>query len=242
MDDHIQYIHEDARRSFINPIGGITPTAPAHLTTQSYVLDQVNAITDVYIVKNGTIAFTGTISGVSSAFDVTPGDYNGELATVPYVTSLITGGVTHSGLTGLIAPADDHTQYIHHDARRAFTVDIEGITTTGGSTDFTLTTKNFVESTVANYQHSHTTLLNLDSDDHTQYPNVDGSIRPFTVLPEISNTGSVPDETPSLPYQLTTKAYVDVGISTLGDTELFSYVDIYGRHSMHSNIHLQVPG
>ena len=36
-DDHTQYILVDGSRSFTNPVGGVTPTTSAHLTTKGYV-------------------------------------------------------------------------------------------------------------------------------------------------------------------------------------------------------------
>jgi len=36
-DDHIQYIHKDARRGFVNPIEGKTPIDDFHLSTKEYV-------------------------------------------------------------------------------------------------------------------------------------------------------------------------------------------------------------
>jgi hypothetical protein len=53
----------------------------------------------------------------------------------------------HSDLTGLIAPADDHTQYAHIDARRAFTNPVSGATPT---LDEHLTTKLYVDDKTVN--------------------------------------------------------------------------------------------
>lgn len=235
-DDHTQYIRTDGTRAFTGVVAGVIPTLSSHLTTKAYVDDKSTAITDVYVVKNGTIPFTGqpAVSNTAGTPDVYPVNQY-DLATVEYVDDVVSvGSIAHSALGSLTSPADDHTQYIHTDARRDFTGKVKGLATLGGDHDLTLTTKGYVDGVVIS---SHSSLSDLTNDDHLQYIRVDG-FRVFdttTAFPGVSNNTFLPDDTPTQPWDLTTKKYVDDGIATLGTAELFDYVDIYGRHTQLSN-------
>ena len=75
-------------------------------------------------------------NGVSSINDLENGEKCG------FLFQYSGSALPHSGLTGLIAPADDHTQYSHIDGRRAFTNPVSGSTPT---LDEHLTTKLYVD-------------------------------------------------------------------------------------------------
>jgi hypothetical protein len=108
---------------------------------------------------------------------------------------------------------------------------VGGISTIGGDAGTTLTTKDYVDGVLVT---SHGDLTDLLDDTHTQYM-TNASTRPFTTIPYITDTAGDPDFGPVLPYDLVTKEYVDDGIATLGDLELFNYVDVFGRHEMTNN-------
>lgn len=230
-DDHTQYVLASGTRAFSGVVSGVTPTISAHLATKGYVDTGLTNITNVYVVRNGTIAFTG-IPQVTNTLGVP--DFGPtqpyHLATQEYVDSIVTGGsITHSSLSGL--NVDDHTQYILASGTRAFGGAVSGVTPT---IDAHLATKGYVDGVIVT---SHTSLTNLTADDHTQYIRVDG-LRVFdttTYFPGVSNNGSVPDDIPTQPWDLATKEYVDDGVATLGSLELFDYVDIYGRHPIIKN-------
>ena len=71
-DDHTQYILVDGSRAFSSTVGGVTPTADAHLTTKLYVDGEIATVSGAIDshVNDATIHFTeasidhGSISGL----------------------------------------------------------------------------------------------------------------------------------------------------------------------------------
>jgi hypothetical protein len=83
-DDHTQYSLVDGSRAFTSTVGGVTPTADAHLTTKQYVDDEIATLSGIvanlehhdlggltdddhpqYILVDGSRGFTATVSGVT---------------------------------------------------------------------------------------------------------------------------------------------------------------------------------
>lgn len=140
-----------------------------------------------YILVNGARAFTNPIDGVDP---LTPKN----LTTRSYVDNVIEtvnnrinaivaggggggGGVKeHNKLLGL--GNDDHLQYSLVNGNRAFTGPVGGVDPTESDH---LATKKYVDNKVTNINSnlSHSSLQNLNNDDHKQYVLVDGS-RGFT--------------------------------------------------------------
>jgi hypothetical protein len=70
-----------------------------------------------YSLVDGTRNFTGAVGGVSSTFDVVPGDLDGELATRPWVLTQALGGggvADHESLVG-VATSTAHDNYMYTD-------------------------------------------------------------------------------------------------------------------------------
>jgi len=243
-DDHTQYILVDGTRNFTQPIGYdngtiVDSAIGDDFVTKTYIESVITDVTDIHIVKDGSIAFTGMpqVASTDGDPDIGPSE-SYHLVTVEYVSSLLLGGsIDHGELSGL--SVDDHTQYILVDGTRSFTGKIGGVATVDSDTDDILTTKGYVDSLIPSTYHSD--LDGLDGDDHTQYSHVDGR-RPFDItsyFPRVSNNGIVPDGSPSDLWDLTTKQYVDSVVSSQSSVELLDYVDIYGRHSMNSDQYYQ---
>lgn len=241
VDDHTQYAKLDGVRNFTSPIGYNTGSVVNvagndDFVTKSYVDDEVTGITDVYITKDGSVPFTGVpqVSNTAGVPDITP-NLPFHIATVGYVSSVVAGGVSHGDLNGLTD--DDHEQYSLVNGTRAFTGKVQGVTTLGTDPNETLVTKNYVDDSLSLFSGSHSSLSDLGNDDHTQYIHEDSRRMFDTTLnfPGVDNNGVSPNDSPTQPWDLTTKEYVDAGISTLGTTELFDYVDIYGRHDIVGN-------
>ena len=118
-DDHTQYSLVDGSRAFSGTVGGVTPTADAHLTTKLYV-DTIS----------GTL---GTdIDAVSSSLTSHTGDSS---------IHFTEGSIDHGSIAGLTD--DDHTQYIRADGLRPFSSTVSGVTPT---VDAHLATKGYVDS------------------------------------------------------------------------------------------------
>ena len=58
-DVHTQYVHSAGTTPFTGVVSGVTPTGSTHLTTKGYVDGITDGIIGNYIVKDGSIAFTG---------------------------------------------------------------------------------------------------------------------------------------------------------------------------------------
>lgn len=166
-----------------------------------------------YSLIDGTRAFTGTVSGID------PTD-NAHLATKYYVDSEISSlppPITdHGGLSGL--GDDDHPQYILVDGSRGFTSTVSGVSPTE---DYHLATKSYVDGAVTSGIGvlSHSSLTDLDADDHHQYILVNGT-RAFT--------STVSGIDPTEDAHLTTKYYVDTKIATLSGSIVFDHGDLTG--------------
>ena len=230
-DDHIMYVPTDGSRGFTNTVSGIYPVDNSDLTTKQYVLDVITAISGVsfdhadlqglaaddhlqYILVDGTRGFTGTVSGIdpTDAQHLTTKFYvDDEIATV--TGTIITD---HGDLTGL--DDDDHTYYVPTDGSRGFTSTVSGI---DPIEDYELATKWYVDEIIAAISGTttiisgviyidHSSLINLDSDDHIQYVLTDGT-RGFT--------GTVSGIYPVDSSDLTTKQYVDDQFTTQSGTQ-----------------------
>jgi len=82
-DDHPQYVPTDGSRGFTSTVSGVDPTQDYHLTTKSYVDNEINTLSGTipydhgdltglsdddhqqYILVNGSRGFTGTVSGIN---------------------------------------------------------------------------------------------------------------------------------------------------------------------------------
>ena len=216
-DDHAQYILATGSRAFTGVVGGITPTADAHLTTKQYVDGELATVSGAIVSQIPSIAGLATESYVDTAVSGLATEsyvdnhnwYEADILdldkyTQVQVDTMISGVeaqiiTDHGGLTGLVD--DDHTQYILVDGTRGFTATVSGITPTE---DAHLATKWYVDDEIATLSGSmvmdHGGLTGLGDDDHTQYILVDGS-RGFAA--------TVSGVTPVQDYHLTTKSYVD---------------------------------
>lgn len=244
-----------------------------HFTTEGINHGDISGLSDndhpQYTLVNGTVAFTGTISGVTPSEDA-------HLTTKSYVDEQVSiaSGVTHHGnLTGLTN--DDHTQYVLTGAQRNITGAMEfdsSITISGaaayadwtgldlnnsgsfiplwyykatasGVTDHTQLTSigtnthaqidshigdgsiHFTEGTI-----DHGSIAGLSDNDHTQYVTKDG-LGAFT--------GTISGVTPSEDLHLTTKKYVDDSLYQIPllSGDLYSLSDSFDTHTASGDIH-----
>ena len=236
---------------FTNPVSGQDPLLDNHLVTKIYVdtlVDTVSAgiITDhgllngltdddhpQYVPRTGVRGFTATVSGFDPVIDE-------DLTTKFYVDTLVDTVSAnldeHSELKGLVAPADDHTQYAHIDGRRAFTAPVSG---EDPILDNHLATKFYTDAASGNAEtqaniytdmqvaivsagiiKDHGLLSGLGDDDHPQYMDTIAS-RAFT--------NPVSGIDPTLDEHLTTKFYVDTEI-----TEATSAADVIEKDNVES--------
>jgi len=125
-------------------------------------------------------------------------------------------GIDHGDLIGL--GDDDHTYYVPTDGSRGFTSTVSGVYPVE---DYHLVTKDYVDATVTGSIGiiSHSDLINLGADDHTQYTLTTGA-RGFT--------GTVSGIDPTESYHLTTRWYVDDQISTLSGSIVLDHGSLSG--------------
>jgi hypothetical protein len=144
-DDHTQYALADGTRAFTGEVGGVDPTVATSLATAQYVLDKQAEITDVYITKDGSIAFTGIPQVVDATIQFPSIDQH--LATKKYVDDQDAGYLDHGGLTGL--GDDDHTQYMTVDGDTSRTGGFNTVVSGQNPTDPAhLTTKFYVDNQI----------------------------------------------------------------------------------------------
>lgn len=177
-DDHTQYVPVNAVRGFSAPVSGQVPTLGSHLTTKDYV----DAMT------SGSTDFQSSVKNFSDSIPVNPelGDR--------YIVDDADAWASHP-LQAIVE--FDGTDWLD-----------KWIPTQPGATG----ARVFVEDENVDYRFTgtvwqkvpqvtlHSELLNLQNDDHPQYPREDGS-RGFSQ--------PVPGQTPTADAHLATKGYVD---------------------------------
>lgn len=195
-DDHTIYSLVDGSRAFTAVVGGIDPTADAHLATKKYVDDAVVASGTI---DHGTLLgladndhtqylMTGTaplaVTGQDIALSLEATDLGVDGQSELYV---IDSGIDHDATTNYVG--DEHV------AHSSINVSVSGGLLTGGGT-----IDGNVQISLVNSAIDHGQIGGLADDDHTQYSLVDGT-RAFT--------GVVGGITPTSTAHLTTKGYVD---------------------------------
>jgi hypothetical protein len=177
-DDHTQYVPVNAVRGFSAPVSGQVPTLGSHLTTKDYV----DAMT------SGSTDFQSSVKNFSDSIPVSPelGDR--------YIVDDADAWAPHP-LQAIVE--FDGTDWLD-----------KWIPTQPGATG----ARVYVEDENVDYRFTgtvwqkvpqvtlHSELLNLQNDDHPQYPREDGS-RGFSQ--------PVPGQTPTSNAHLATKGYVD---------------------------------
>ena len=143
-----------------------------------------------YILVDGTRNFTGPITGITP---IEPS----HLATKEYVDNV---ELSHAKILNS-SYGDDHAQYVHIDSRRGFRNPIVGQYPIESNH---LATKEYVD----NHIFSHSTLVNVENDDHLQYVHIDGR-RSFT--------HTISGIRPTEPSHLATKEYVDDKLTDMGN-------------------------
>lgn len=140
----------DAPTTFTDPITSTVATGTAPFTVaSSTIVNNLNAqyvsgipITDISRLSSNTYKYT-VLPQVTNATTVVPAN-DADLVTKKWVDDQLLGGasIDHDTLDHLLAPYDDHTQYIHIDGRRAFTAVVSGVTP---SLSAHLSTKGYVD-------------------------------------------------------------------------------------------------
>jgi len=167
-DDHTQYILVSGTRPFLGTVGGITPTADAHLSTKGYVDTADGVVTAAYVAADVIVtnAYIAADVILDTKIDTTSGTLQLQLDGL---------SIDHGDLTGL--GDDDHTQYL---LRTDFTTYSGAMVVDWTAADVVLDTK--IDTTSGTLQNQidglsidHGDLTGLGDDDHTQYLLADGS-------------------------------------------------------------------
>ena len=155
-DDHTQYILVSGTRPFLGTVGGVTPTADAHLSTKGYVDAQDDAHANTLTIHR-EIDDNGTADT-----DL----WSADKIEARVVTATGTLTTDHSELGELDYASAGHTGFAstaYSDAQDA-TLDTK-IDTTSGT----------LQGQLDGLTIDHGSLLGLADDDHTQYARTDGS-------------------------------------------------------------------
>jgi len=180
--DADKFMFTDASKAFTAPVKGVDPVNSNELTTKSWVESYIVQIQDViYTYIDNAIASISIIADLAA------------------LTNRFNAHISPS--------SDDHSLYVHTDGRRNFTGTIGGIYPIQQNH---LTTKQYVDSAISNIVTIHSSLTQLDDDDHLQYVHVD-SRRGFT--------NPVLGKTPLEDFHLATKEYVDERIANIFHTK-----------------------
>jgi hypothetical protein len=102
-DDHTQYSLADGTRAFTSTVGGVTPTADAHLATKGYV-DSIAVAPDSMTVASGTTTAIGDVLYVSANNTVDVADKDDSSATK--VVGLARTAVVGDGIESVDVQAD----------------------------------------------------------------------------------------------------------------------------------------
>lgn len=221
-DDHTQYILVTGTRPFSGAVGGVTPTQDAHLATKLYVDTVATSITDAYVRRDGTIAFSGQPSVTVSPTDplgiiLTPGSgYTNDTA-VPTSggsgTGLTVNTTTDGNQVLSVTVSNSGNDYTIGDVVNILGTSGDGLATftvTDGSPTFTpadpweIATVEYVDALVGGGNHDSLIGVNT-STAHEAFPLLTGA-RPFT--------GVISGVTPTIDAHLATKGYVDTTLIT----------------------------
>jgi len=180
--DADRFMFTDGSKAFTAPVKGIDPVNPNELTTKSWV--------ENYIVQIQDVIYTYVDNAIAS---------------ISIVADLAT--LTNKFNAHISPSSDDHSLYTHIDGRRNFTGTIGGIYPVLQNH---LTTKQYVDNAISNIVTIHSSLTQLNNDDHLQYVHVDarrGFLNP------------VLGKTPLEDFHLATKEYVDERIANIFHTK-----------------------